>query len=146
MNKRNVKGNKVVDPSLISNNEYNEASGAQKQIDVGPKLIPIPTPLTPFGVTVANAAAVPLPSKGRSVAIYNNAGVVGVVTFGDSTVTAQALGAVNAAQPTSVGIPCKPNDWTYLSAGDATHIITSAATLFVYLIEDDTSLVQQATR
>lgn len=132
---RNLKGNKVYDPSAISNYQYNESAGAQKQVDVGPKLTGIPTATTP--ITVCNAAPVPLPSKGRSVAVYNNAGSMATITFGDANVTSQAIGVTQAGTTSSVGIPCPPNAWTHLSAGDATHLITSAATLFVFLIEDD---------
>lgn len=140
--KRNVIGNKVVDPSAISNNEYNDASGAQKQVDVGPKLTGIPTGAGP----TTNATTVrALPQIGRSVAVYNNAGAVGAITFGkDATVTAQAPGAIDANG--NPGIPCPPNAWTHLSAGDCQFVIASAATLLVFVIEDDTSLVKQTTR
>lgn len=138
--KRNTKGNKVQDPSLIANLQYNEKSGAQKQVDVGPKLIPLDAgTATP---TTSAATIKALPSMGKSLAIYNNAGTIASVTFGAAGQVSLAAGAVDAVTK-AVGIPCKPNDWTYLSAGEATHVIASAATLLVFIIDDDTSIADQ---
>lgn len=143
VNKRNVDGKKVLDPSQISNLQYNEQSGAQKQVDVGPKLLPLDvgtaTPTT-------NATTIKtLGGMGKNIAVYNNAGAVGSITFGVAGQTSQAPGAVDLTTK-AVGIPCPPNAWTYLSAGEATHVIASAATLLVFLIDDNTSIVPQATR
>lgn len=141
MNKRNVKGQIAVDPALIANNQYNESAGAQKQIDVGPKLIPLD-----LGTTTPTTSAVTLkalPSMGRSIAVYNNAGTLGSITFGVAGQVSLAAGAVDAVTK-AVGIPCQPNTWTYLSAGSATHVIASAATLLVFLIDDQSSLIKQS--
>lgn len=140
MNKRNVKGQIAVDTALIANNEYNEASGARKQIDVGPKLLPLDvgtaTPTT--NATVLKA----LPSMGRSIAVYNN-GALASITFGVAGQASLAPGVVDAVTK-AVGIPCQPNTWTYLSAGSATHVIASAATLLVFLIDDQSLLIKQS--
>jgi hypothetical protein len=89
---------------------------------------------------VCNSAAVALPGKGRTVSVYNNNSAMATITFGDANVTSQAVGVTQTGTTSSVGIPCPPNAWTHLSAGDATHLITSAATLFVFLVEDDSFL------
>lgn len=142
MNKRNVIGNKVQDSAAIQAMQFNEQAGAQKQVEVGPKLLPLDAGT---GAPTTNATtAKALPSMGRSIAVYNN-GTIGSITFGDATVTSLAIGATNATTK-AVGIPCPPNAWTYLSAGEATHVIASAATMFVFLIADDTSIVKQTTR
>lgn len=142
--KRNVNGKQAADPALIANTQYNEKAGAQKQIDVGPKLLPLDynkaTPTTDASTIKS------LPSAGRSIAVYNNAGAVGSITFGsDATQVSKAPGVVDTVTK-SVGIPCAPNAWSYLSAGEATFVISSAATLLVFLIDDATSLSQQTTR
>lgn len=143
MKKRNIIGNKVKDPSSIANEQYNEASGAQKQVDVGPKLIPLDAGTASPTTNAATLKA--LPSAGRSIAVYNNAAAVGSITFGVAGQVSLAAGACDATTK-AVGIACPPNSWTYLSAGEDTHVIASAATLFVYLVEDNTSITVQAAR
>ena len=126
------------DADVIENNYH---SGAKKTLNVGPHLIPIPTGT---GWTTQATAATGLPKAGMNVAIYNNAGAVGTVTIGNTpSVTSQALGAVDANG--NAGVPCPPNSWTYLSMGNNTWIITSAATMFVYLVEDSTWIAAQSS-
>lgn len=140
---RNVPGNRVQDESTIVNTQYNEVSGAQKQIDVGPKLLPLLTVVAGAEVKTTNATtAIGLPSMGRNLAIYNNSAVAATVTFGDASVISQAIGTVNATSG-AVGIPCTPNAWSYHSAGDATFVITSSVNLIVFLIDDETSILIQ---
>jgi hypothetical protein len=125
-----------VDPGQIVNHSYNQAAGAQKNIEVGKHLVPLKSDATTYTTDASTARA--LPSKGRNLAIYNNAGTVGVVTLGDSAgMAALTIGATDADG--NVGIPCKPNDWTYIACNEKQFVKTSAATLFVFLIEDDTS-------
>lgn len=129
------------DPASNSNNTYSDYSGGVKISDVGHRLIPIPTA---DGVGTTNASSAINVGKGVSLAIYNNAGAAASVTTGPSSVTSLAIGvSVAAATPQiaqSVGIPCKPNDWTYINTYDHTHVVTSAATLLVYIIQDDTAV------
>jgi hypothetical protein len=130
-NKRNVLGNKTQDPASIAAIQYNEKAGAQKQLTVGPSLMPLPG-----NVTVANAAPVNI-GMGKIIAIYNNSGTLATVAFGaDNTVTVGAAGSLDGSNNPS--IPCKPNDWTYLSNGEKPYILTSAATLLTFLVDDDT--------
>lgn len=143
MKKRNVIGNKVNDPSAIAALTYNDKSGAQKNTEVGRKLIPLKADATTFTTNATTAKA--LPSAGKNLAIYNNANAVGAVTFGeDATISSLAAGVTDSAG--HVGIPCMPNDWTYVAAGDSTHVISSAATLLVFVIDDDTNIQQQTSR
>jgi len=118
--------------------EYNPASGAQKSLTVGPRLLPIPIA---SGYTTNAAAGIILPEYGMNLAIYNNAGAVGSITAGTGTLTALAVGATDASG--NVGVACPPNAWTYLSMGYNRQIITSAATLIVYIIEDPTRFIQE---
>jgi len=139
-------GNKTQDPSAISNHTYNEHAGAQKNVEVGRKLKPLNSSATAWTTDATTVRT--LPSKGRNLAVYNNAGAVGSITLGfvantgtQLTPVSQAPGAVQAnTDGQNVGIACAPNDWTYIACGDQDQVIASAATLLVYLIEDDTSI------
>lgn len=129
------------DPHQIKSVEYNPASGGQKSLIVGPRLLPIPTGPSTWTTNVTSATGLPI--LGANLAIYNNAGTAGSVTVGQSaSVTSQAIGAVDANG--NVGVACPPNTWTYLSMGNNRWIIASAATLIVYIIEDPTRIAQES--
>jgi len=120
--------------------EYNLASGGQKSLIVGPRLLPIPTSSTTWTTNITAATA--LPALGLLLAIYNNSGTAGSVTVGQSAaVTSQAIGAVDANG--NVGVACAPNAYTYVSMGNNQWIIGSAATLIAYIIEDSTKITQE---
>jgi hypothetical protein len=125
-----------VDPSQIVNHSYNQAAGAVKVAEVGRHLVPLKSDATTYTTDATTARA--LPSKGRNLAIYNNAGAVGAVSLGDDAAMA-ALGVGATDANGNVGIPCKPNDWTYVACNEKQFVRTSAVTLLVFLIEDDTS-------
>lgn len=141
-NQRNLQGASVRDPSMIDNLIYNEASGARKSIPVGAHLLPLGDGAG--GYTTNATTAKILPSAGRNMAVYNNAGAVGSITLGvDNTVVSQAPGAVQAGTSNQVGIACAPNAWTYIGTGNQNWVISSAATLLVYIIDDETSIRQE---
>ena len=123
------------DSQHAASNTYNDYAGAQKNLSVGPVLQPI---RTGSGWTCDATTVQELPA-GTQVAIYNNSAVVGAVAF--STVLAVTVGAVGSVDVNgSPTIACKPADWTYICCGERTFIQTSAATLLVYVIQDDTVL------
>lgn len=130
-------GKKVnYDSQTTSSNTYNDYAGAQKNVTVGALLEPIRTGSS--WSTDASATALELPA-GTQLAIYNNNTTVGTVRFGtDSSVTAGTVGDVDGSG--SPSIACKPTDWTYVCCGERTFIKTSANTLIVYVIKDDTVL------
>jgi hypothetical protein len=135
MAQRNSKKN--IDPSSIANQMYNEQSGAQKNIEVGRHLAPLKIDATTFTTDASTARA--LPKKGCNIAVYNNAGAVGAVTLGDAAgMAALAAGVCDASG--NVGIPCAPNSWTYIACNDRQWVRTTASTLLVFIIEDDTSV------
>ena len=139
---RQVAGDKSRDPSIIELLTYNEKSGARKSIEVGRALLPLQNSATTYTTNATTAIA--LPSAGRNLAVYNNSGTVGAVTVGDNTMTPQAAGAVQISGTNAfVGVPCTPNSWTYLSAAQWNYVAASAATLLVFLIDDDTFIVSQ---
>lgn len=125
---------KNFDPQLTASNTYNDPAGAQKNVDVGAKLKPIQIADASW---TTNATAALQISAGTQLMIYNNAGAVGSVRFGqDATVASGAAGTVDANG--NVAIPCKSNDWTLVSASTDTWVITSAATLLVFIVDDHT--------
>lgn len=127
----------TTDPNAIVNQAYNDQAGAEKNISVGPHLVALKSSATAYTTDASTARA--LPKKGCNLAIYNNAGTVGAITLGDdSTVVALAAGVCDAAG--NVGIPCPPNDWSYISCFDRQWIKTTAATLMVFIIDDDSSV------
>lgn len=134
---RTTNGNAVEDPSNAANLTYNEASGAFKNIDVGPFLKPIFT----NGTYTTNATASTRLKTGISFAIYNNSGAVQAVTFSDAAIPALGPGVTDVDG--NVGIPCKPNDWTYLSNYEKPFIITNSANLLVFITQDDTYITSQ---
>lgn len=120
--------------------EYNPASGGQKALLVGPRLLPIPTGLNTWTTNIT--AATPMPLPGATLWIYNTAGTAGSVTVGQSAaVASQAIGAVDANG--NVGVACAPNAYTQVSMGNNQWIIGSAATLICYIVEDPTFFTQQ---
>jgi hypothetical protein len=131
------------DPNQIEAVQYNPASGGKKVLAVGPRLLPIPivSAGTPTWTTNASGTAVGLPTLGANLAIYNNTGTAGSVTIGDIGITSLAIGAVDANGNT--GVACPANSYTYISMGNHRYVITSAATLIVYIIEDPTQIQQE---
>lgn len=139
-----IKYQRVVDNAFLNSGldvdaiEYNPASGGQKSLIVGPRLLPIPIS---GGWTTNASAGLVLPSLGLSLAIYNNSGTAGSVTISPALTTSQAIGAVDANG--NVGIACPPNAWTYLSNSTSQYIISSTSTIIVYIMEDPTRIIQQ---
>lgn len=139
---RVIDNNFLQDPDQIKSVEYNPASGGQKALIVGPRLLPIP--IAPGGVatwTTTPTTITALPYLGANIAVYNNSGSVGSIVIGGSTITTLAPGVFDASG--NVGVPCPPNAWTYLSMSNNQYVITSAATLLVYIIEDPTRIAQE---
>lgn len=122
------------DPQVAASNSYNDPAGGQKNLQVGPKLLPIQTAPTTWTTSATTATAV---SKGAQLAVYNNSGTLyGLRCGADNTVAAGAAGTVDANG--KVSIACKPNDWTYISVAKDNWIIAENAALQIYVIDDHT--------
>jgi hypothetical protein len=133
---RRITPDRVIDPGEADSISYNTPSGAYKNVKIGPHL----KPFTADGSTYTTNATVStnLGAPGQMLAVYNNSDAVGSVTVSLLPAAALAPGATDAAQ--NVGVACPPNAWTYISMADSIWVIASAATLLVYLIDDDTYL------
>lgn len=138
--KRNIPGNTVQDPGAIDVLQYNNPSGARKSVQMGQHLLPLPTPGSGTGYTTdVSSAAYALPTAGKSLAVYNSAGTAGSITFGtDNTVTALAAGATDSSG--RVGLPCPANAWSIFAGGYSNWVISSASTLLVFLVNDESSI------
>jgi hypothetical protein len=139
---RQVVGDKSRDLAIIELLSYNEKSGGRKSIEVGRALLPLQNGATTYTTNATTPIA--LPSAGKNLAVYNNSGTVAAVTVGDNTMTPQASGVVQISGANAfVGVPCQPNAWTYLSAGQWNYVGATAGTLLVFLIDDDTYIISQ---
>jgi hypothetical protein len=126
-----------VDPQTAASNTYNDMAGGQKNISIGPKLVPIKLSETNWSCDATTARQC---VAGSSLAIYNTStSTVYSIRFGkSSSVAAAAAGAVDSDG--NAAIPCHPGFWTYVAAGYETWFITQNAALLVYIIEDDSKL------
>lgn len=139
---RAIQSDQVRDPSSIDAITYNEKAGAFKNSEVGRALIPLGDGAG--GYTTNATAPKVLPSAGKNVAIYNNSAAVHSATVGDSSMTPQAAGTVQVtASGVFVGVPCPPNQWTYLAAAQWNWVATDSASLLVFIIDDATYIVTQ---
>lgn len=142
-NIRQVQGGNVnqYDPSAIAGLEFNPPAGSQKVSEVGRSLLPLKyiNAGTLTYTTDASTARI-LDGPGACLAVYNNSGSLGSITLGsgNSAPTVLAAGATNTNG--GVGIPCAPNAWTYIACSNNNWVISSASTLLVFLIEDNTAI------
>ena len=144
-NIRTVPSFNVLDPGAIANNQYSDAAGSQKVSEVGTH--PLPFPYISGGVvayTTNLTTARPLPKKGMTLAVYNNSAAVHAVTLGESASSpASALAAGITDSAGHVGIPCIANAWTYIATGTKNWVITDSAVLLVFLVSDNSEIVNQ---
>lgn len=139
---RAIPSDQTRDPASIELLTYNEKSGSRKSSEVGRALIPIPIAAGAYSTDASTQRALGL--AGLNLAIYNNSAAVHAVTVGDSTVAAQAAGAVqNSSGNIFVGVPCAPNAWTYLAAAQWNFVITDSSALIVFIIDDPTYIQTQ---
>lgn len=138
---RQSKAKQVEDPSNVQNLIYNRASGGQKNLPVGPFLKPLLKADQTFTTDASTAIAI---KPGSVLAIFNKSTSTAYsITLGDdNTVAAQAIGAVDANG--NVGVACKPNDWSYVSMFTKRWAITNNNNLVVYLIEDDSYIIDES--
>lgn len=137
---RQTDGRAVEDPSSITNLTYNEASGAQKNLAAGHCLKPLDVAGGGYTTDATTARSV---RKGTTLAIYNNSGSVGSITISD-LITTPSLAAGATDVNGNVGLACRPNDWTYFNTYKKNFVIASAATLLVYVVEDESYVSNQS--
>lgn len=117
-----------LDQGAIASTQANHYSGGHKVMDVGPEFQKQVGNDFCSGrdVSGANEPVVP----GSILYFYNNAATVAWVTLSTT--------AKSAPTGFTDGIPLRPNNWTYLSAGENSFVRSSAATVALYEPKDDT--------
>jgi hypothetical protein len=136
---RQMSGRGVEDPANIANLTFNEASGGQKNLSVGPFLLPLNNGIGGFTTDATTARAI---RKGSIVAVYNNSTSLHAITFGDNN-TIAALAAGTTDVNGNVGLACRPNDWTYFNSDEKSFVRSTNAALLVYIIKDETYITSQ---
>jgi hypothetical protein len=136
---RQVDGRAIEDAASIANLTYNEAGGAQKNLQVGPFLKPLNNGSGGF---TTNATAALSIRKGTSIAVYNNSGTAQAISFGDSSAMAALAAGVTDVNG-NVGMACKPNDWSYFNSDEKSWIRADSGSLIVYLIKDESYISSQ---
>ncbi len=105
----------VLDPNEIVAIEYNEISGAHKEVEVGPRLIP-------KGVIADGSGGTPFGSgNGKIIEVFNNTAGTLFFRSGDSTIGA-ALGPAD-----SIAVPA--NSYRKYAMGEDSHLRASSAIL-----------------
>lgn len=135
--KRNIPGNLVQDPAAIDVLVYSDQSGANKIAEVGRSLLPLGDGAGGF-TTDASTARI-LPGAGKNLAIFNSDTGLHAVTISASGDTS-ALAAGDADSDGNVGIACPPGIYTYVACYQSNWVIADSDTLFVYIINDSTSI------
>lgn len=126
---------KTHDAAVTDSLKYNEQAGADKNVTVGPHLKPLRKTDMTYTTDASGGMTVP---AGAQLAIYNSTGSVGAITVSPAVATALAPGVTDVNG--NVGVPCPPNTWSYVSVWDRTFIQTTAATIMVFLINDDSTV------
>jgi hypothetical protein len=127
------------DPSSIQSQSWNMQTGAQKNMEMGHRLVPISLGTT-FTTAATTIRAVP---KGITLAIYNPTGTaISARVSQDPAATALAIGAVDAVTG-DVGVAVPPNSYLYLATFNCNYIITGAGAI-TYVVADDTVITDQA--
>jgi len=131
-NRRSAKSN--YDPSSVDSNSYNDAAGGRKITNVGHHLKPMKIGAAAWSTDASVARKI---GKGISIAVFAKAD--GAITIGEAGVLSLAAGVVDVNG--CVGIPVLTGQWIYLNTFTYDHIITSSNDLLVYIIEDDTYII-----
>lgn len=136
---RNTINKAVYDPSNIASQTYNQYTGAQKNMEMGHRFIPISLGAT-FTTDASTVRVIP---AGCTLAIYNPTGAA--LSARASKAAAPALLAIGVTDAASgdVGVALAPNSYTFIATWDSNKIITSAGAI-TYIVADDTAVSNQA--
>jgi hypothetical protein len=136
---RNTINKATSDPSSIQLQSWNKHVGAQKNMEMGYCLLPIPQGST-YTTDASTIQAVP---KGVSLAIYNpTTSAKSVRVSNNPAATLLAIGAVDNTTG-EVGVVLPPNAYFNLATFDKGYVITSSG-VYTYIIADDTIITDQA--
>ena len=125
-----------LDQGALESTQANPYSGGKKSLTVGPDFMPqYVAGVQNVFVSGIDASTGTNLAPWTSLWLYNNSSTVAWVALSTAAIGSAPSGFAN-------GVPLTPNAWTQLSMGQNTFIRTSAATVGVYTINDDTTVRQ----
>jgi hypothetical protein len=125
--KRTIKNTQTIDQGGINSLQHNPYSGAKKSLATGPEFQKVIGAADVTGVDISTAAGI---APGTLVWLFNNSATVGWVALKKDIAPTTVSGFANA-------IPLAPNSWMQLCVGDNNFIKSSAATIGMYIVQDD---------
>jgi hypothetical protein len=120
----------ALDQGAIVSAQANHYSGGQKVLEVGPDFQKPTNQAFVSGKDFSSGGNI---TPWTQMWLYNNSSTVAWVALSTATIGSAPAGF-------ATGIPLPPNTWTRLAAGANSFIYTSAATVGVYTINDDTTV------
>ena len=118
--RRNKSGASIRGQQHISENAWNEESGANKSLPILGKLVPM-----------GAANTLQVIESGQTIAFFNNDTAVHFVSFGAQNPP------VAAPTGCASGIPLVPKQFTVLASGEDMAFISDSALVFAYAVLDD---------
>ena len=130
--KRVLRNGSAQDQGSISSASFNINAGGTKTLQAGPDFQKISTNTFTSGQT-ANVTAISILPGSMIWAFNNSAATTWIVLSTDP--------AVSAPSSITTGIPIAANSWLQLNMGENSVVRTSSANVGVYIVNDDTTLV-----
>lgn len=128
-NIRTNRNGSVMGQGDLINSQNNVYSGAQKMLQVGPDFYKNGTNAFVNAIDASSGSTSVAPSS--ILWLYNNSSTVAWLALSTAAIASAPTGFTN-------GIPLTPNAWTYISTGLNSFMQTSASTVGVYIVRDDT--------
>jgi hypothetical protein len=120
----------AMDAAAIDSVQNNSYAGAKKSLHVGPDFKKQTGNSYVSGQDASGGIAV---NPWSQMYLYNNSSTIAWVSLASASGAPAPTGIANA-------IPLQPNSWTLLCAGENSYIQTSASTVGVYTVNDDTTV------
>lgn len=131
--KRVNRNSSSFDIGQIASLQFNAYAGASKSMQTGPDFRKVGSNNFTSGQTAASGLSV---ATGSMLWLYNNDSVVHFFTLSTNS-------AVAAPSAFASGCPLAPGSWFQVSTGENSTIRTDSANVGVYIVNDDTALVDQ---
>ena len=117
----------------IINSQNNAFAGAQKILQAGPDFTKQGANAFVSGIDASSGSTSVAPSS--ILWLYNNSSTAAWLALSTAAIGSAPSGFSN-------GIPLPPNAWTQIGAGLNSFMRTSASTVGVYVVRDDTAIVE----
>lgn len=123
------------DAQSVGNNCYNDYAGAQKNLNIGPKLLPIKLGETTWTTDASVARQF---VAGTSIYVFNTNTLTETIAFGKTQDLATPMGVGDVDAEGNVAIPVIGEDWSHFSLGEDTWVRTSSSNVKVFVVQDHT--------